>query len=286
MSRKCSKFILFAIIVFPLTLFLLKGCELGLRQNSPMPADVSGKSTYTVIDGIRLHYLEWGRRGPSIVLIHGLNDNAGVWKSLAPLLAVDSHILAPDLRRADDSEVSKKGPDIQTQINDLIALIRSQKLGPVTLVGHSAGAEIALRVASQHPELVRSVIMIDGGFWPPSRDYDPESLYPRVSSPVLLVVARQNQPSVELLAEYQRQGKNYFDQMKKAEQHVTEVAASKLQHGKMVVIENTSHWIQKDQPMALAQAIKNFLAQIAVREASRQPRGYRRLSREAEGSRP
>ena len=133
------------------------------------------------------------------MLIHGLYDDAGVWKSLAPLLAVDSHILAPDLRRADDSGVSRKGSDTQTQINDLIALIRSRKLSPVTLVGHSAGAEIALRIASQHPEVVRSLIMIDGGFWPPNRDYDPESLYRRVSSPVLLVVARQNQPGAELL---------------------------------------------------------------------------------------
>jgi pimeloyl-ACP methyl ester carboxylesterase len=147
-------------------------------------------------------------------------------------------------------------------VNDLITLIRSQKLGPVTLIGHSAGAEIALRVASQHPEVVRSVIMIDGGFWPPSRDYNPESLYPRVSSPVLLVLARQNRPSVDVLTEYQRQGINYFDQMKKAEQHVKEVAELKLQHGKMIVIENTSHWIQNDQPTVLAQAIKNFLSGI------------------------
>jgi pimeloyl-ACP methyl ester carboxylesterase len=196
------------------------------------------------------------------VLIHGLYDDAGVWKSLAPLLAVDSHILAPDLRRADDSGVSKKGSDPQTQINDLIALIRSRKLSPVALVGHSTGAEIALRAATQHPEVVRSLVMIDGGFWPPNRDYDPESLYPRVWSPVLLVVARQNQPGAELLSEYQRRGINYFDQMMKAEQHVKEVAASKLQHGMMVVIENSSHWIHRDQPMALAQAIRNFLSGI------------------------
>lgn len=262
MSRKSSKSIQFAIIVFPLTLLLCAGFELGLHQNSPMLADVSARSTYIVINGIRLHYLEWGRRGQSIVLIHGLYDDAGVWKSLAPLLAVDSHILAPDRRGADDGEVSKKGPDTQTQINDLLALIRSQNLSPVTLVGHSAGAEIALRVASQHPEVVRSVIMIEGGFWPPSRDYDPESLYPRVSSPVLLIVAHQNQPGVDLLTEYQRRGINYFDQIKKAEQHVKEVAESRLQHGKMVVIENSSHWVQKDQPTVLAQAIKKFLSGI------------------------
>ena len=262
MSHKSSGFTPFAITVFSLALILCASCESGLRQNSPMPADVSGRSTNTVMDGIRLHYLEWGRSGPSIVLIHGLYDDAGAWKSLAPLLAVDSHVLAPDRRGADDSNVSDQGPDAQTQINDLMTLIRSLKLSPVTLVGHSAGAEIALRIASQHPEVVRSLIMIDGGFWPPNRDYDPELLYPRVSSPVLLVVARQKLPGAGLLSEYQRRGIDYFDQMKRAEQHVTEVAKSKLRHGTMVVIENSSHWIQRDQPVALAQAIRDFLSGI------------------------
>jgi pimeloyl-ACP methyl ester carboxylesterase len=261
-SRSSSTFFVFAITLLPFTLVLREGRKPGLHQNPPIFTDASGKSTYTVINGIRLHALEWGQQGPSIVLIHGLYDNADVWKSLAPLLAVDWHILAPDLPQADDSGVSKKDLDTQTQINDLMALIRSRKLSPVTLVGHSAGAEIALRTASQHPEVVRSVIMIDGGFWPARHDYDPDSLYPRVSSPVLLVMARQNQPSVDVLKEYQRQGIDYFDQLKKAEKHVTEVAASKLQHGKMVVIENTSHWVQKDQPMALALAIKDFLSGI------------------------
>jgi pimeloyl-ACP methyl ester carboxylesterase len=190
-----------------------------------------------VINGIRIHYQEWGRSGQSIVLIHGLYDNAGVWKSLAPLLAADYHILAPDRRGAGGSDTPKSGYDTQTQINDLIALIQSQKLGPVTLVGHSAGAELALRIAAQRPEVVRSVVMVDGGFWPPKkvapatspsapcsdpdecarwltlensgREYNPEPLYPRVRSPVLLVVARQNQPNADLLTEYQKRGINY-----------------------------------------------------------------------------
>jgi pimeloyl-ACP methyl ester carboxylesterase len=292
MPRKFLRSVLLAIAVSSFISISFRGSELELQENPArlVDADVPARSNYTVVNGIRIHYLEWGRSGPAIVLIHGLYDNAGVWQSLAPRLAADCHILAPDRRGAGGSDTPKKGYDSQTQVSDLIALIESQKLGPVTLVGHSAGAEIALRIAAQRSEIVRSVVMIDGGFWPSknvapatspaapcsdpdecarwltlensSREYHPEALYPHVVSPVLLVVARQTQPGGGLLTEYQKRGINYFEQIKKAEQHAKEVAESKLHHGKMTIIKNTSHWIQKDQPSVLAEAIKNFLSGI------------------------
>ena len=67
------------------------------------------------------------------------------------------------------------------------------------LIGHSFGAEIALSMAAQQPEFIRSVVLVDGGFWPKERnnpsetlseierassEYDPEILYPDVTSPV------------------------------------------------------------------------------------------------------
>jgi pimeloyl-ACP methyl ester carboxylesterase len=144
-------------------------------------------------------------------------------------------------------------------------------------------------MAATHPNMIHSLIMIDGGFWPKhdmveanppvpctksprecallalensSRDYDPEVFYARISSPALLVVARQAKPSEDVLAEYQKNGIDYLDQIKKAEQHAKEVAQKKLPHGRLALIENTGHWIQKDQPLALEQSIRNFLSEI------------------------
>jgi hypothetical protein len=76
-----------------------------------------------------------------------------------------------------------------------------------------------------------------------------------------LIIARPNAPSSAVLEEYGKRGINYFDQIKKAEQHAKEVA-DKLTHGSLAVIENTGHWIQKDQPMALKQSIQMFLSGI------------------------
>jgi pimeloyl-ACP methyl ester carboxylesterase len=295
MPQKLIRSILLAIAGFVSVLLLIASAEQGSQKNPGRHLDTTApaRSGYTRVNGIRIHFLEWGDSGSSIVLLHGLYDDAGVWKSLAPQLATDSHVVAPDRRGTGGSDIPKTGYDAKTLISDLAALIRNLKLGPVTLVGHSAGAEIALRVAAEHPEMIRSLIMIDGGFWPAknmglaatpaapcsnpkecarwlalenaSRTYNPDPLYPRVSSPALLVVARQAKPGADLLAEYQKQGINYFEQLKRAEQHVQEVADMKLPQGRMDVIDNASHWIQRDQPEALAQVIKRFLSELGHR---------------------
>jgi pimeloyl-ACP methyl ester carboxylesterase len=291
MQRKLVGSVLLGIAGLASILILCAGPE-PRAQNDPvrvMDAAAPARSSYTVANGVRIHYLEWGSNGSSIVLLHGLFDDAGVWKSMAPRLAADYHLVAPDRRGTGGSDTPKAGYDAQSLLSDLAALIQNLKLGPVALVGHSAGAEIALRMAARQPELIRSVIMVDGGFWPKknvgpettpatpcsdpdecarwlalenaSRAYDPEALYPRVSSPALLVVARQAKPGADLLAEYQKRGINYLEQLKKAEQNAKEVADLKLRRGRMIVIENTSHWIQKDRPEALALAIKSFLTE-------------------------
>jgi pimeloyl-ACP methyl ester carboxylesterase len=257
---------------------LLFLCDQTMAQGDNKPVlktATPSKSSYTMINGIRIHYLEWGGKGPAIILLHGMNDDAQIWKKMGPLLASGYHVIAPDRRGAGDSDKPKEGYDYKTLVNDVALLARSLKLKRVTVVGHSFGAEIALNMAVQEPELVRSVVLIDGGFWPKrkdgpetpsspleltSRDYDPEALYPNVTVPILLIVARGSGPNAEVLAELKKQGIDFFEEVKKAELGVKELTDRKLSHAQIKFIENTSHWIQKDQPQLLAQTIEQFLA--------------------------
>jgi pimeloyl-ACP methyl ester carboxylesterase len=287
--------ILLAIAEFVPTATTPASIEQRFQKDIKGTADAaaSPKSGYVMVNGIRIHYLEWGRSGPPVILLHGLYDDARTWEAMAPLLASDYHIVAPDRRGAGSSDKPKKGYDSQTLVSDLTLLIRNLKLGPASLVGHSAGAEIALMMAVQRPEMIHSVIMVDGGFWPKrvdgpaaassapcktapdecarmaalekaSRGYDAEILYPRVTSPILLVLARQASPGADELAEYKRQGIDYLELSRKAEQHAKEVADRKLRRGQITFIENTRHWIQVDQPQSLAQAIRQFLMRQGV----------------------
>jgi pimeloyl-ACP methyl ester carboxylesterase len=237
-------------------------------------AAVSPASGYVRVNGIRIHYLEWGHMGPAVILLHGMNDNAQVWNQIAPVLASNCQVVAPDRRGAGDSDKPKEGYDFGTLVSDVTILAEKLKLSRVTLVGHSFGAEVALNIAAQRPQLIHSVIMVDGGFWPKraadfatsssaiektSSGYNPELLYPIISCPVLLVLAHGSGPGEQALAELKNKGIDYLEEVRKAEQGVKELADRKLRNSQIVAIENSGHWIQKDQPHALAKAIEQFL---------------------------
>ena len=93
-----------------------------------------------------------------------------------------------------------------------------------------------------------------------SRQYRAESLYHRVTAPVLLVVARPPKPTDDQMAEMERQGYNFTQELEKAERHASTVANHKLKRGQIALIQDTSHWIQQDQPEALVAAIESFLS--------------------------
>src|SRR4051812_5890199 len=60
---------------------------------------LSDHSRFAAVDGIKLHYQEFGEEAkPAILLIHGYRSSAFVWRSSAPLLAEKGfHVLAVDL---------------------------------------------------------------------------------------------------------------------------------------------------------------------------------------------
>jgi pimeloyl-ACP methyl ester carboxylesterase len=236
------------------------------------------RSLYLNVNGIRVHYLEWGRGDSTIVLLHGLYDSSDTWSAIAPLLADNYRIIAPDRRGAGLSDKPRVGYDYQTLARDVELLIVTLKLRGVCLVGHSAGAGVAMTLAATAPERIDRLVLIDGGFWPKheelsvasdvrpceddaaecrrkvameqaSKEYDPEKLYAHVSIPALLVLGIPPEEQV----------REFAAQLSDARQHVEGVAKQKLKRGKMAVVEGTSHWIQRDRPNELAVIIEQFL---------------------------
>ncbi len=79
-------------------------------------------------------------------------------------------MLAPDLRgRALSAAV---GPPfgLGTHAEDLAAVIRASGVGSAVVAGHSLGAYIAAVLAARRPELVRALVLVDGGLPLPRAD--------------------------------------------------------------------------------------------------------------------
>ena len=93
------------------------------------------------------------------LLVHGGGVGGWMWRPLADELGDDLELLAPDLpghgRGATDDYL-----DHQSATAQLAELIREKAPTGLHVVGFSLGAQLAIRLASEFPELVRSVVVV------------------------------------------------------------------------------------------------------------------------------
>lgn len=110
---------------------------------------------------IQLSYLEWNQGKEPLLLLHGLADHALVWSSLGDALAEDYHIVAPDMRGHGESSKPEKGYTFDDAIADLESLMTHLGWFSTHVIGHSWTGKLALIWARQHPERLRSMILVD-----------------------------------------------------------------------------------------------------------------------------
>jgi len=118
-----------------------------------------------VVDGLRLHYLDWGRDGrPPLLFLHGGCLTAHTWDLVCLALRANFHCLALDQRGHGDSEWSPTldyGPD--AHVRDIRGLIEHLGLEQPVLVGHSLGGLNAMVYASEAAEQLGGVALVDVG---------------------------------------------------------------------------------------------------------------------------
>jgi pimeloyl-ACP methyl ester carboxylesterase len=119
---------------------------------------------YLSLDGLRFHYTEWGAASaPAVVMLHGLNVQCHTWDPIARGLADQYHVICMDMRGHGDSDWSRAGYRVRSMARDVHGLIDALGIGPVHLVGHSAGVRVAIAVAGEKPETIRSLALSDAG---------------------------------------------------------------------------------------------------------------------------
>jgi pimeloyl-ACP methyl ester carboxylesterase len=111
------------------------------------------------INDIDLYWELSGDRGEPVVLVHGSWGDHHNWDSVAPALAGGGlRVATYDRRGHSRSERPPGAGSIDEDVDDLAALVRHVFREPAHVVGSSFGAAIALRLAAQAPELIRSLI--------------------------------------------------------------------------------------------------------------------------------
>lgn len=122
--------------------------------------------TWTVVDGVAMHWVEMGEGRP-LVLLHGLGDSHGAWKAVAPALAERRRVLMPDL--AGHGRSSRPDASYALAWHSRLVSRWAAGLGldEIDVVAHSFGGGVAqMMLLEPAPRIRRLVLVAPGGLGP------------------------------------------------------------------------------------------------------------------------
>ncbi len=107
-----------------------------------------------------VRYREYGR-GEPIVLVHGFLTDGRLWQDVAPLLAGDFRVIAPDWPLGSHQAPMNPGADLSPPgLASIIAsFLEALDLENVTLVGNDSGGALCQLVAVRHPERLGRLVL-------------------------------------------------------------------------------------------------------------------------------
>jgi pimeloyl-ACP methyl ester carboxylesterase len=151
-------------------------CVLGPAGQAQAPAPPPGVSAtgsiggleakFIDVKGVRTRYYEAGQ-GEPIVLVHGEgwsgHSSANTWAKNIPGLAKRFHVYAADKLAAGmtGNPLDDKDYNIQGEVEHMYQFIQTLKLGRVHLVGQSRGGGLSFFLSVAHPEIVRTLVIVD-----------------------------------------------------------------------------------------------------------------------------
>ncbi len=110
-------------------------------------------------NGPALEFVEQGPRGgTTLLLLHGITDSWRSFEAVLPHLPAQWHVLALTQRGHGGSDKPAGGYRTRDFAADAAAFACALGLPPLVVVGHSMGAANAMRLAIDHPALVRGLV--------------------------------------------------------------------------------------------------------------------------------
>ena len=123
-------------------------------------------SRFVDVAGRRWHVQQMGQ-GPILLLVHGTGAATHSWRDLAPLLARDFTVLAPDLPGHGFTDAPPPARlSLPGMAEGLSGLLNTLGMTPELVLGHSAGAAILARMCLDHCIAPRTLVSENGALLP------------------------------------------------------------------------------------------------------------------------
>jgi pimeloyl-ACP methyl ester carboxylesterase len=168
------KIILYSFFVFMLVFVFLPLLVPipALKDTSEAVTLADADSHFVEINGISVHYKQYGEGVPSIFLLHGFGASTFSWREVAPILEKYGAVIAYDRpgfglteRPLPNSWQGENPYGTQGQVDMLIGLMDNFNVQKAVLVGNSAGGTVALATALEHPDRVQALVLVDAAIY-------------------------------------------------------------------------------------------------------------------------
>lgn len=138
---------------------LLFGAALALAQPAP-------SSHFATLDGVRVHYTNYGAGEKALLFVHGWSSDETVWKKQASELAATMRVITVDLPGHGQSDQPEIGYTMDYYARALDAVLRDAGVKKAVLAGHSNGTPVVRQFYRRYPQEVSGLIVVDGSLRP------------------------------------------------------------------------------------------------------------------------
>ena len=152
-----------AALALAVAVFSSRAAGQDVRQQSDAWRDDAQHTAGTVAvePGVRLHYLDFGGRGPTLLFLPGLGNTAHAFDDFAPRLTDRHHVIAITRRGFGESSHPAAGYDTPRLAEDIRTALDSLHLRRVSFIGHSIAGEEMTRFAATYPDRVDKLVYLD-----------------------------------------------------------------------------------------------------------------------------
>ncbi len=99
---------------------------------------------------------------PPIALVHGTMGKSEDWSRVVEALSDSRSVIRPSYMERVAGRNSTKAITIRDLADEVVAAVRAEGKQRFDLVGCSLGAAIAICIAAEYPEMVRSLVLVSG----------------------------------------------------------------------------------------------------------------------------
>jgi pimeloyl-ACP methyl ester carboxylesterase len=114
---------------------------------------------YADVNGLHMYYEIYGN-GQPLVLLHGGLGGMRMMDAILPALARSRRVIVADLQAHGRTADIDRPLRFESMGDDIALLIKGLGFGKADVMGYSLGGGAALRVAIQHPEVVRKLVLV------------------------------------------------------------------------------------------------------------------------------